>query len=172
MVRKLVEIALCIVCFILQITLFKALEIASVSPNLLIVLVAAIGFMKGPKEGMLIGFISGFFVDIYFSPVLGFYALVYMLMGLFNGLFKKEFFPDDIKLPMLMIALSDFLYNITIYVVMFLFRGDTNLGYYLINVILPEVVYTMIVAIVLYLIILKINQRLEINEKRSASKFG
>ena len=39
------------------------------------------------------------------------------------------------------------------------------------NIIVPELVYTMLVTIVLYMILLKINQRLELIEKRSAKKF-
>lgn len=172
MVRKLVEIILCIICFILQISVFKNLEIASVSPNLLIVLVAAIGFMRGKREGIFIGFISGLFIDLYFSPVLGLYTMLYVLVGYMNGLFKKEFFPEDIKLPMLLIALSDFLLNGCIYLILFVFRGDFAFVYYLFNIIVPELVYTLLVSIVLYLIILRINQGLESYEKRRASKFG
>ena len=172
MVRKLIEILMSILCFVLQITLFKRLEIASVSPNLLIVLVASLGFMKGKREGLILGFISGFIVDLYFSPVLGIYALLYMIIGYLNGFFKNEFFPDDIKLPMLLIAMSDFALNCLTYVIFFAFRGDLNFGYYLVNLVIPELVYTMLVSIVLYLLILKINQGIERYEKKSASKFG
>ena len=35
----------------------------------------------------------------------------------------------------------------------------------------PELIYTILVTIVLYFLILKINQRLEAVEKRSAAKF-
>lgn len=172
MIRKIVEIALSIICFTLQVTVFKALEIANVSPNLLVVLVAALGFMKGKREGIIIGFISGLFIDIYFSSVLGVYALLYMLIGYFNGCFKKEFFPDDIKLPVILIAVSDLIYNLMIYVVMFLLHGDVRIDYYLANIMIPELVYTLLVSIVLYLIILRINQKLESYEKRRTKKFG
>ncbi|MBE5906524.1 MAG: rod shape-determining protein MreD [Lachnospiraceae bacterium] len=172
MLRKIIEIGLSIICFVLQITLFKSLEIGSVSPNLLVILVAAIGFMNGKREGIFIGFISGLYVDLYFPQVLGLYALLYMMIGYFNGCFRKEFFPDDIKLPMIMIALSDLMLNIIIYVLLFLFRGDLKFAYYIANIMVPELVYTLVVSILLYLIILKINQRLESYEKRRASKFG
>jgi rod shape-determining protein MreD len=38
-------------------------------------------------------------------------------------------------------------------------------------VILPEALYTIVVTIILYPLILKINQKLEEKEKRSAQKF-
>jgi len=172
MIRLIVEIVMCVLCFVLQTSLFSYLEIASVSPNLLVVLVAAIGFMKGKKEGMTIGFISGLLIDLFFSEAIGFYALLYVLIGYLNGFFTKEFLPEDIKLPVILIVASDFLVNSAVYLIRFMFRGDFNYSYYLLNIIIPELVYTLLVSIVLYTVILKVNQKLEQYEKRSASKFG
>ena len=69
-----------IVAYLLQTTLFKAISIAGIVPNILIILTSAFGFMRGKNEGMLIGFISGLLVDIFFGSILGFYALVYMFI--------------------------------------------------------------------------------------------
>ena len=102
--RKITVTLIIIVCFLLQSTLFKALSFASISPNLLIVVCASFGFMRGRKEGIFIGFFSGLLIDIFFGEMIGFYALLYMYAGFLNGCFKKMFYPDDIKLPMLLIA--------------------------------------------------------------------
>ena len=104
--------------------------------------------------------------------MIGFYALVYAYIGYVNGFFRKMFFPDDIKLPLILIATSDFSYNILVYVFLFFLRGRFQFDYYLVHIMLPELVYTILVTIVLYFVILKINQRLEAIEKRRASKFG
>jgi rod shape-determining protein MreD len=106
------------------------------------------------------------------GTVLGFYALIYMYIGYVNGFFKRIFFPDEVKLPIALIAISDFFCNLVIYFVLFCFRGRFAFGYYLLHTILPELVYTMIVAIVLYFVLLKINQKLEEIERRSETKFG
>ncbi|MCC8017863.1 MAG: rod shape-determining protein MreD [Lachnospiraceae bacterium] len=170
--RKLVIAAIIIVCFLLQCTVFQTLAIASISPNLLIVVTAAFGFMRGKKEGLFVGFFCGVLIDIMFGSVLGFYALVYMFIGYANGFFRKNFFPDGIWLPVLLIAVSDFCCNLFVYFILFWFRGRFDFGYYLGHTILPELVYTMLIAIVLYFILLKINQKLEEIEKRSETKFG
>ncbi len=170
--RKISIAIIIIVCFLLQCTVFKNLAIGSISPNLLIVVTAAFGFMRGRKEGLWVGFFCGLFMDLMFSDVLGFYALVYMLVGFVNGFFRKNFFPDEIRLPVILIAVSDFFCNMVIYFCLFLFRGRLNLGYYIVHTMLPELIYTMAVAIVLYYILLKINQKLEETEKRSETKFG
>ena len=61
--------------------------------------------------------------------------------------------------------------DVVIYFLLFLFRGKFDILYYLLNIMIPELVYTMVVTIFLYFIILKINQKLETIEKRSAVKF-
>lgn len=169
--RKLTVFIIISVCFILQCTLFQALSFASISPNLLIVAASSFGFMRGRKEGMWIGFFSGLLLDLFFGSVIGFYALVYAYIGYVNGFFRKRFFPDDIKLPLILIATSDLSYNMLVYFFLFFLRGRFRFGYYFLHIMLPELVYTILVTIVLYFIILKINQKLESIEKRSASKF-
>ena len=169
--RKLAVFLIITVCFLLQSTLFQMLSIASISPNLLIVVTSSFGFMRGRKEGMWIGFFSGLILDIFFGSVIGFYALIYAYIGYVNGFFRKRFFPDDIKLPLILIAASDFSYNILVYLFLFFLRGRFRIDYYLLNIMLPELVYTILVTIVLYFIILNINKKLEKIEKRRARKF-
>lgn len=169
--RKIFQIAAVLACFLLQTTLFQELSFASISPNLLVVVTAAFGFMRGRKEGMFVGFCSGLLIDIFFGDVFGFYALLYLYIGFFNGIFKKFFFPEDVKLPLFLIAVSDLLCNIVIYFFLFLFRSRFEFGYYFLHIMMPELVYTMVVAILLYVILLKINQQLEKGEKRRAKKF-
>ena len=169
--RKITVFLIIAVCYLLQSTVFQALSFASISPNLMIVVVSAFGFMRGKKEGLWIGFFTGLLLDIFTGSILGFYALLNMYVGYFNGFFRKMFYPEDIKLPMLLIAVSDFSCSLIIYFLLFLFRGKFDILYYLLNIMIPELVYTMVVTIFLYFIILKINQKLETIEKRSAVKF-
>lgn len=170
--RKIVIAIIIIICFLLQSTLFQKISFASISPNLLIVVTAAFGFMRGKREGLFVGFFCGLIMDIFFGSVLGFSALVYMYIGYMNGIFKKIFYPEDIKLPVFLIASSDLAVNLITYFVQFLFRGRFELGYYIMHVIIPELVYTMILGIVIYFVLLKLNQWLEGIEKRSVKKFG
>jgi len=132
---------------------------------------SSFGFMRGKKEGMMVGFISGLFVDIMFNDLIGFYALIYMVLGYANGFFRKIFYDDDIKLPLILIAASDFLYGNIVCIFMFVMRSKFRYLYYLKSVIIPELIYTILVTIILYQIILNINKKLEAEEKRSASKF-
>lgn len=171
MSRKITLFFIIIICFILQTTVFQYLSFANISPNLLIIVVSSFGFMRGRKEGMFVGFFCGLLNDIFFGFYLGVYALLYMYIGYINGMFRKRFYPDDIRLPMIMIGTSDLVCNLFIYVFLFMMRAKFAFFYYLKHIILPEFVYTMVVTIFVYFILLRINVRLERIEKRSTSKF-
>ena len=169
--RKITLFLIICICFLLQSTLFLKLQIAGIAPNLIMIVVSSFGFMRGSREGMFVGFFCGVILDLFGGFYLGVYALMYMYVGYLNGIFHKHFYPEDIKLPLLMIGTSDLVFNVILFGVMFVFRQRFHFGYYLLHIILPEFVYTMIIAIFLYFILLKINEKLEENEKRSAKKF-
>lgn len=169
--RKVTIFFIIVICFLLQSTVFQALSFASIFPNLLIVVVSSFGFMRGRKEGMWIGLFCGLLLDIFFGDVFGFYTIVYMVIGYINGMFRKIFYPDDIKLPMMLILGSDLVLGLIMYLLRFLPRKKVHFGYYLGHIIIPEMVYTLVITLGLYFILLKINQHLEKIEKRSAAKF-
>ena len=169
--RKVVVTIFIFVCFILQCSVFTNLSFAGIIPNLMIILTSSFGFMRGEKEGLIIGFFSGLLSDIFFGEFLGFYALVLMYIGYINGKFSRIFYPEDIKLPIALIVISDLSYGILCYILLFLLRGRFNFPYYFTGVILPEALYTIVVTIFLYPVILKVNEKLEAREKRSAQKF-
>lgn len=171
MKRRIVTVCIVLLCFLLECTVFQSLSLASVTPNLLIVATSAFGFMRGKKEGMFVGFLSGLMIDIMFGDLIGFYAITYMLLGYANGFFKRIFYDDDIKLPLILITASDFLYSHIVYMFMFVMRSKFQYWYYLKNIMIPELIYTILVTLILYQIILHINKKLELEEKRSASKF-
>lgn len=171
MLRKFIVTIFIIVCFVLQCSVFDAIAFAGIIPNLMIILTSSFGFMRGEKEGLLIGFFCGLLCDVFFGTFLGFYAMVLMYIGYINGKFSRIFYPEDIKLPLALIIVSDISYGVLCYCLMFLLRGRFNFPYYFTRVILPEALYTIVVTMFLYPLILVVNQKLEAKEKRSAQKF-
>lgn len=163
--RKIIEALLIIVCFILQCTVFQTLSLAGIVPNLLLIVTSSLGFMRGEKEGMAVGFFSGLLTDIFFGQLFGFYSLLYMFLGYGSGLFHRMFYDEDIKLPMVWIALSELVYGLSVYFFLFLLRSRFQFGFYFAHIILPELVYTVVVTIVFYRLIRSLNHWLEKKEK-------
>ena len=81
MKRKIIVALMILISFLLQSTVFKALAIGSISPNLLVVLTSSFGFMRGKKEGLWVGFFCGLLIDLFYGSLFGFYAFIYMYAG-------------------------------------------------------------------------------------------
>ena len=171
MKRKVITFLIILVCFLLESTVFHNLTFASVCPNLMIIVTASFGFMRGKKTGMFVGFVSGLFVDLFWGQILGFHMMLFTVIGYLNGTFERLFYDEDIKLPIGLIAASEFFYGLVTYICIYMLRGDFNFSIYLGHIILPELVYTILVTLILYQVILHINRKLEAEEQRSASKF-
>ena len=122
---------------LLQCSFFTHLSLADVVPNLLIILTASIAIINGSLEGCLVGFFSGLLLDLMFGPYIGMYAFGYLLCGYLTGIGNRIFYKEDITFPVL------------------------NVLFYLRRIILPEAVYTVIIAIFLYRIILIITEHLQ-----------
>ncbi len=171
MKRKIITILMILVCFLLESMLFGHISFASIKPNLLIVLTSSFGFMRGKKEGMFVGFICGLLTDMFWGSLLGFYILIYTVIGYVNGSFQRLFFDDDIKLPLGLIGISEMVYGLVTYICMHMLKGDFDFAGYLMQIILPELVYTILVTLLLYQLVLHVNKKLEAEEQRSASRF-
>lgn len=161
MKRKIVIILIICISFLLQSTVFKTLAIGSISPNLMIIVTSSFGFMKGKKEGLWVGFLCGLLEDIFYGRLLGMHAMIYMYIGYANGYFNHIFYGDDIKLPISLISVSELVYGLGMYAIMFMMRSRFAFSYYLVRIILPELLYTIIITLVFYRMIYSINRRLE-----------
>ena len=157
--------------YILQTTIFRVFDLGGVTPNLLLIFTTSTAFIKGDRAGLLVGFFSGLLIDIFFGSYIGFYALIYMYIGFVVGKLHPIFFTQNLAIPILIIGISDFIFGFICYVLMFLFRTKFNIGYYMTAIIIPEMVYTALVSIFYYPLILGINNSIDEREERNAKKF-
>lgn len=155
---------------IFQSTLIQEVAIGGISFNLLVITVVSFSLIRGKIEGAIIGFFIGLMQDIFFGSVIGFYTLLYLYLGYFSGFLNRTLYKENILIPIFVIAAGDFILNFFIYIATYLFRGRTDLPYYFLNIILPELVYTVFAAIFIYKLYLLINDKLEFLERRKGEK--
>lgn len=149
-----------IICFVIQSSMFHYIALAGIMPNLLLILVVSIAYMRGSKDGLLVGFAGGLIVDFIFGDLIGLYAIFYILIGYYIGLVHKYYSEDDYTLPLILIAAGDLVYGFFYYIFEFLLRGRLNFLYYLRRFIVPEIIYTVAVSVILYKLLHMINNRL------------
>ncbi len=161
MKRFLYMTALILVCYLLQTTVLQKIALANVVPNLILIIVVAIGYIRGKIEAMFLGLFLGLLVDCQYNSLIGVCGLIYMLIGYLVGLCNKIYYRDDYTIPFLLVGLSDIFYNFLFYILTFLLRNRTNLPYYFIRIMLPELVYTVLVSFFLYKLIHVLIVRIE-----------
>lgn len=154
-----------LLCFLLQTTVFQSLVLAGEVPNLILILVVAFAYMRGRKEGMYIGFASGLLIDLVYGDVVGLNAVLFVVVGYLVGICNEIYYRDELSVPIILIAISDFGFNFAYYVLHFLLRGRLQVFYYIWHIIMPEVVYTVLVACVLYRLLYALNYWLERNDE-------
>ncbi len=156
-----------IIIFACSIQSFMAEKSNIVTPNLLMMVTSIFGYMRGRNYGMLTGFVCGLFVDVMFGDVIGLCALIYMIAGYFAGLFRRMFYSDKVFMPMSIVFICDFIYNILFYIIRFVLRNKLDFLYYLRKVIVPEMVITAFVALILYKAFYVLNEKY-LNEKQES----
>ena len=158
--RKLILAVLILLAFVLQGTVFQTLSIASIVPNLLLILTVSFGFMRGKKTGIWTGFVCGLCCDLLGDGILGYYALIYLLIGFGAGCCCKLFYDDELRVPVLIVAVCDLVYGGMVYVLGFLLHGRIQFFYYFSRMMIPEMIYTVLLTAILYKVFLKINKKL------------
>lgn len=160
-----------ITAFILQSFISLNTSQIVISPNLLVLVTCIFGFMRGCNYGSVTGLFCGLLVDIFFGDVIGLYALIYMYVGFFSGLFKKMFYSDHIFMPMLLVFSGDFIFNLIYYIFRFLLRNKLDFSYYFGKIIFPEMIITTFVTILLYKLFYLLNEKVLTQEQENTLSF-
>ncbi|MCF0142085.1 MAG: rod shape-determining protein MreD, partial [Parasporobacterium sp.] len=62
---------LVIAAALLQYTVIPRIPFLGVGPNIMLIIVVAFAYARGKNGGMLVGFMAGLFMDVFFCEVIG-----------------------------------------------------------------------------------------------------
>lgn len=161
-IRTLIVLAEVVILFLMQTTVFPSIALAGVVPDLLLILVVNIGFMRGRTRALLTGLLCGFMLDCCYNNIIGVYALMYMSIGYLAGFSHRIYDENDYTIPLLITGIAEFLMNIMYFIVYFLLQGKLNIGFYLYRFTIPRILYTIVISILLY----KFNNLLNVRLRR------
>ena len=158
MVRRiLVNLLIIILAFTLQVCVFPVIEVVASWPNLLLIVVSICSFIDGRDCGILYGLTAGLLMDLFYSGPFGFYTLFYINMGFLNGCFQKYYYEEYITLPLTLSILNELFYSMYIFVFRFLIHGKLDFGFYFLRIMLPEMIFTTVVTLFIYRLLLAVN---------------
>ena len=152
---KYVSIAI-FICTILQTTLAEYLSVFNVKPALLVAVAVCAVLDFGILPGAVTGVVCGLILDITSGRGVGISALLLMYICIGCGLLCHRIFKEKIIAVMLFTFVSDFLFGF-LYSFFLLFAwGKGDMGFILLNRLLPEATLTAIAAIPVFLIFKKV----------------
>lgn len=139
-----------IILYILQTSVFTGIALAGVVPDLLLILVVAVAFMRGRIPAMFTGFFCGILIDCCYSSTIGLFALMYLIIGYLTGFAHRIYDENDYTLPLILTGGAELIYNLIYYLIFYLLSGKLNIGFYLVRFMIPKIIYTVLISVVLY----------------------
>ncbi len=155
-----------IISYVLQTTILQ--EVGIVSPNLMMILVCSYALLRGRKEGLIVGFIAGFVLDLFYGyyEVVGINAFLFMVIGMLVGFFHDYLYLEDILIPIIAVGVCDISYNFIYYVITFMLRNRLDIMTYVKMIIIPEFIFTIFLTVFIYRLLMFVNKKIEAFENR------
>ncbi|MDP4180790.1 MAG: rod shape-determining protein MreD [Bacillota bacterium] len=152
---------------LLQTTLLEYIKFNSIKPNLLLVFIVSVALLRGNIEGAVTGFFAGLMQDIVSGKVIGFYALLGMYLGIAIGSVNKRLYRDNFFVALVFSFVASIVYESVVYFFGVFLKGQTDFIYSFTNIILPEAVYNMAATVIIFFIVMKIDDRIKKSNKSS-----
>lgn len=143
--------------FFLQPFLFNLLPVAGVTPNLILILTVMITFLYDDESellGIVLGVIFALLNDVAFGLYIGPGAIAILVSGLMVFFLKGFTNKENIINAILTIVISTWVYA-SVYWLVYIPLGSTYSYIYAMKSIPWQLLYNVIVAIILYLILIK-----------------
>lgn len=147
--------------YILQANFFSWFNIASIMPNLFIILVLFIGLFTNRTMGTAYGVIVGLFLDLVIGRNVGINAVSLGLIGFLAAVFDKNFSKDSRMTIMLMVLVATIVTESLNYLLNYIFLNINVEILNFIKILSIETVYNLILTIIIYQLMQKAGYYIE-----------
>jgi rod shape-determining protein MreD len=137
---------------ILQSTVVTHVKIWGVFADLPLLVVVSWGLLRGPREGLIWGFIAGLAVDLLSGAPFGAATFGLMVAGLLSGLGKSTVFRSQIVLPLVSVLLATIVYDIIFLIVVWISGDPVAWLDSVVYLILPSAVLNAVLTPVVFVI--------------------
>jgi rod shape-determining protein MreD len=135
---------------VLQSTFLRFVEIAGVAPDLVLIVLVFLANKNGSMPGQTAGFAAGVVLDVMGLAPLGFYALIYTVLGALFGISRGKMFVDPIFIPVLLAVVAMVIKAVLALLIGAFFSLDGPSGQIFTSGYLIEIAYTGLVAPMLF----------------------
>lgn len=169
--RKVITvIGLIIVFFLiyfLQVNIFSTFTIAGIKPNLFVIYVLFIGLFANQFLGISLGVVFGIILDLLYGKTIGISAVMLCVIGYLGSYFDKNFSKENKLTIIFMVAGATLIYELGAYFLNSIILEFSREYFYFIKIVLIEILYNVLLAIILYPLIQKIGYVIDRNFKKN-----
>lgn len=144
---------------LLQSTVVSHFQIWGVFADLPLVIVVSWGLLRGPREGLIWGFVAGVALDIFAGAPFGAATFALMAVGSLSGLARFTGFRSEIALPMGAVLLATVIYDIIFLIVVWISGYPVYWLDSLFRLVLPSAVLNTVLTPVVIVIMRWLNAR-------------
>lgn len=152
-IRRIKLAAVVFVTFLLQSNQYIFPRITDAPFMLLVPLTVSIGMFEKERWGMFFGLFAGVLMDAFSAESLCYHSIALTCIGFFSGLLITGIFRNCIKTFFLISGVSLFIYNTVYFLIFYFAKSGGSSGYIYANIYFASVIYTLFLAVILYLIV-------------------
>lgn len=149
------------IIYFLQANFFTWFNIATIMPNVYVILVLFIGLFVKRKIGLACGIGFGLYLDIVLGKTIGTSALALGIVGLLGEILSKNFSKDSRFIVCLMVIGTTAVYEIIVYLLTMLRTEGTVEILAFLKILLIEMFFNGLITIIIYPLIKKAGYYLE-----------
>lgn len=142
-------VAIIIVNFIFQTSLYNYLNLFGVIPNISLILVVIFAMMTNSNYGGFFGILTGMLYDVMLHEVFGIYTLIYFVIGTIIGSLSEYVNRENYILYSAATLLSTVFMHFSLFVILFFLKYRVGNSYNIFGNIVLEIILNTIVSIVL-----------------------
>ncbi|OHD07718.1 MAG: rod shape-determining protein MreD [Spirochaetes bacterium GWD1_27_9] len=146
--------------------LINFIGIYNVIPDILLILVVFNGLFFGSMFGMVFGFCAGLAYDFSTYPLIGFYALIYLIIGVSTSVPEKKIDIEHFFVTVVLLFIFFILKALLFLVIGSIFLKPQEIYYYFKDVFVIQLLYTIGLSFPIFLIYKKIASINRKTEKR------
>lgn len=155
--RYIMFAAMAVVNLIFTGAVFLNINVAGLSPDIIICSMASIVILEKRMSGAVIGLFCGLLLDMLFSGVIGFYTLPYLITGaILYAVVKRISYIDRFFIPMLIAAGAYLFREMLSALITYMLGSEFSIWNMLLRYILPETLFTGIFMLLYHLLLERI----------------
>jgi rod shape-determining protein MreD len=140
-------LAVVFVAGMLQVVIVSSLVVEGGAPDLLLVVVVALGLLRGSVPGAVLGFVGGLVVDVVTLGTLGVTSLVLTLAGFWAGRYGETTGRDRRLAPVIAVGTITVLAGAFGFVLHYLLDEEVVAGHALVTALVPALVLNVVLAL-------------------------